>query len=119
MENLIALMWLWFVHAAVAAPVVIASVIFTRRTVVWHWWETLTFIVPFGLWLGLLFSSLRPKSLGNLGECFFITIAIAIASPLRAYLGRSKPGLGLPLTTLAGVSLVAVASYFLSGVWPE
>jgi hypothetical protein len=77
------------------------------------------FIAPFGLWLSLFFSDLRPKSLANLGECIFISIAIAITSPLRAYLGRSWPGRGLPIMSVAGVSFVAVASYFLSDVWPE
>jgi len=92
---------------------------FTLRRVQWKWWESLAFFVPFAIWWGLISTTLRPKSLANLGECGFVSAAIVGAAVLRAILGRRGNGLWVPMSLLLGVLGTAVGTYLLTAPWPE
>ena len=48
--------FLWLAHVVITSPVVAPLVWFTRRRVKWHVWELAVFIVPFGVWLGLMYT---------------------------------------------------------------
>jgi hypothetical protein len=119
MEDAGPLLWLWLGHAGLALPIVLLSVFLTRRSVSWHWWEASVFVVPFGVWFLLLSADVQPKSLANAAECFLISAAIAVAAPVRAWLGRSTKAVALPVLSIASVVLAGVVIYFLAGVWPE
>src|SRR5438132_1036154 len=119
MENTLLLAYLWLVHVLLTSPVVVPVVWFARHRVRWHWWETAVFVAPFALWLTLVFADWRPKSLANLGECFFISSAIVGAAVLRALLGRVGNNKRVPVAFVVGVTGVAVATYFITPMWPE
>ena len=119
MQNALSLGWLWLVHVLLTIPVVAPTAWLARRRITWHRWELLMFVVPFGLWLALMFSNWRPKTLANLGECVFISMAICVAIVIRAGLGSLRESRRVPTLLLSAVSVIAVAVYFATPMWPE
>jgi cytochrome bd-type quinol oxidase subunit 2 len=119
MQNALLLAYLWLVHVLVTSPVVAPVLWFGRHRVRWNWWEATVFIVPFSLWLGLVLTNWRPKTLANLGECFLISLAIVVGVLLRTLLGRSGDNRRVGAVLVLGVTAIAVATYFVTPMWPE
>lgn len=113
------LAYLWLIHVLVTTPVVAPSVWLTRDRLRWNWWEAAVFVVPFTLWLGLQFTNWRPKTLANLGECFLISIAVAVGVVVRVVLGRPRDNKRVAVVLIVGVTAFAVATYFVTPMWPE
>src|SRR5437016_2059924 len=109
---------LWGAHGGLALVVVGPLVWFTRRRVSWKWWEFLALLVPFGIWWALISTTLRPKSLANLGECGYISIAIVVAAAVRVLLGRRGDARWVPITLFLGVVAASLGTYFLTPPWP-
>lgn len=85
----------------------------------WHVWELAVFIVPFGVWFGLMDTGLRPKTLANLAECFMISAAIGVAALAQALFSRAPGDRMVPAMLMTAVIAAAVAAYFLTPMWPE
>ncbi len=80
---------IWLIHVAIAGALTTPIVLLGRRRVHWHLWELAAFVAPFGLWLLLMFSGLSAgrKSLANLGEPFYFSLAIPIVALARVAIG--------------------------------
>jgi hypothetical protein len=84
-----ALLELWMIHSAVAA-ILSSPIVFLGRTRVhWSGWDLLAFVLPFGVWLGLMTSPAESgKSLANLfEEPIYFSVAIPITALIRVMLG--------------------------------
>src|SRR5262249_3714773 len=81
----------WLSHALIAGVLTAPIVFFGRRRVHWLWWETFVFIVPFFIWMAFMLSPLEVgrKSIANIGEYVFISLAVPIAALIRLALGTS------------------------------
>src|SRR5882762_3471342 len=79
----------WLIYLLIAGVLAAPIIFLGRRRVHWNWWETLAFIVPFSIWMGLMLSefSTGRKSLANLGEFVYISFAVPIAAFVRVALG--------------------------------
>jgi hypothetical protein len=113
------LAYVWLMHVLVTIPVVAPVIWFARHRVRWYWWEALVFILPFTVWMTLMFTSLRPKSIANIGEALMISIGIAAAVLIRLMLGKAGHDKRIAALLLLGVVGVAVGVYFLTQLWPE
>ena len=118
-DDFLFLAYLWLVHVVVTSPVVAPLVWLTRRRVQWHVWELAVFIVPYGVWFGLMNAGLRPKTLANLGESFYISAAIVVAAIAQALFSRTFGNRIVPAVVMTAVIAAAVAAYLLTPMWPE
>jgi hypothetical protein len=118
-ESLLAVVVVWLAHAVITLPVVVPVVWFTRRFVRWYWWELTVFVAPFAVWLALMNSGPLPKTLANLGEAAFVSVAIVVAAVLRAAVARVTARRITPLLLILGVTACAVVVYYLTPMWPE
>lgn len=119
MDDSLAIAYLWLCHAFITAPVVAPIVWFSRHRVQWRRWELVAFLLPFAVWLALIYTGGRPKTIANLGECFIISIGIGIAAMVRATLGRSSDSPAVPALLVAALTGVAAAAYYFTPMWPE
>ena len=118
MDNLVLISFLWLVHFGSAAVLTAPIVFFGRRRVHWQWWELSAFIVPFAVWALLMLSGLSTgkKSLANLAEPFYFSVALPVAAAIRVSVGTrvqeraSAGGLILALCVLAAVVFFVVPS---------
>lgn len=110
---------LWLLFAVIAlvpsAPIVFLS----RRRVHWHSWELLAFVIPFIVWMLLLFSELESKSLSNLGEPVYISLAVVLAALIRAIVGARVSERAFANSLLGGLCAVAALIYFFVPCLPE
>jgi hypothetical protein len=111
----------WLIYVAIAGVLAAPIVFFGRRRVHWMWWETLVFIVPFFIWMGLMFSELSTgrKSLANLGEFVFIGFAVPVAALVRVALGMRVRERACAGSLFALVCLTAVGVFWLTPMLPE
>jgi hypothetical protein len=111
----------WLIYALIAGALSAPIVFLGRRRVHWIWWETLVFIVPFSIWMGLMLSELSTgrKSLANLGEFVFISFAVPIAALVRVALGSKVRERVCAGGLLAFVCLTAVGVFWLTPMVPE
>jgi len=119
--NALLILYVWGLHVVVASLVVVPLVWLTqvRRRVLWRWWETAAFVVPFSVWIWLSATNLRPKSIANFAEAYAISIAIAVAAVIRALVTKPRTSALVIAVLLAGLTATAVAIYFLTPPLPE
>lgn len=86
---MILMIGVWAAHVAIATLLSAPIVFFGRRRVHWRWWELSALVLPFGVWMLLMFSELSTgkKSLGNLAEPFYFSLAIPLAALVRVGIG--------------------------------
>ena len=111
----------WLIYVLIAGVLALPVVFFGRRRVHWLWWETLVFIIPFFIWMALMFSELSTgrKSLANLGEFVFISLAVPIAALVRVGLGTRVRERVCAGSLFALVCLTAVGVFWLTPMLPE
>jgi len=116
-----ALTILWCAHAALALIFVAPMVWLARLRVRWSWWEALAFLMPFSAWASLMLGDWvkRPKSMGNLGEFWLVSIAIVVAFAIRVLLGGRSDGVGARVILLATATAAAAGVYLMTPMWPE
>jgi hypothetical protein len=118
MQEFGALWFIWLMHAGIAAVLSTPVVFFGRKRVHWQWWELSAFIIPFAVWALLMFSDLSTgrKSLSNLAEPVYFSVAYPLAAAMRIFIGTrvreraSAGGLILGLCVLAAVMFFLVPS---------
>jgi hypothetical protein len=112
------LIWAW--HAAIAVVLSSPIVILGRTRVRWRFWELLASVVPFALWLTLMLADLAvPKTLANLSEPFFISVAIPVGALVRVVIGRRSFETRIAAAILVALCLEAAAIFFFVPSLPE
>jgi phosphate/sulfate permease len=81
------ILWIWVVQTVTGAVLSAPIVFFGRRRVHWGPLDLLAFLLPFAVWLLLVNSSLKSKSIANLVEPVFIGLAIPVGALLRLAAG--------------------------------
>ena len=121
MDELKLLTGLWGAHVALALPFVAIVAWLARKRVRWVWWEGLVFLTPFSAWASLMFGNWikRPKSLGNLGEFWFISLLVVAGVGARALLGMRGDRTDMRVGLLTATTVAAAALYLLAPTWPE
>ena len=111
----------WLIYVLIAGVLASPIVFFGRRRVHWQWWETLVFIIPFFIWMALMLSefSTGRKSLANLGEFVFISLAIPIAALVRVALGMRVRERVCAGSLFALLCLTAAGVFWLTPMLPE
>lgn len=115
------ILWIWFVHAAIAAALSAPIVFLSRARVNWHYWEALALVLPFATWTLFSFSSLAEgkKSLSNLSEPVYLAIAIPIIASIRVIAGPRIPEGLFAGILLAVLCTLAAVLFFVIPPLPE
>ncbi len=121
MEEFNAMLIIWLIHAGLAAVPSAPIIFFGRKRIHWRTWELLALVIPFAVWMCLMFSDLSTgrKSLSNLAEPFFFSLAVPAVALARVAVGtkvNEKWFAGLLIAALCGV---AAAVFFLVPPLPE
>lgn len=120
METILLTGRLWLVHAVIGLALASPVLFFGRKRARWEWWELLAVIVPFSLWLSLMFSDLYVgKSLANLGECVYISFAVPVVAFIRVWVGGRAHQRGYAAALIGLLCGVAAAAFFLTPPLPE
>ena len=120
MEEFGAMLWIWFVHAAIATVLSAPIVFFGRKRVHWRSWELLALVLPFIVWSLLMFSDLSTgKSLANLGEPFYFSFAVPVAALVRVAVGTRIAERTFAGCLIAALCVVAVGVFFIVPPLPE
>lgn len=112
----------WVIHAAVAAVVVSPVVFFARKRVHWRSWELLSLVIPFCVWMALMFSDMAtaPKTLSNLVvEPGILALALALGALARVAMSASMSEKKASAVTLASLCLVAAGVFWIVPALPE
>ncbi len=116
----VALLWIWVMHAVVAAVLSSPVVLWGRKRVRWGLMDSLAFVLPFGVWLALsVCSGSMGKSLANLVEPFYFGLAIPVAASVRVLLGDRGRQWVCSLCLVALVCLTAACVFWLTPPLPE
>ena len=110
---------LWFLQAVATFAFVAPIAFLGRSRAAWRVWELLAFVVPFSIWLLLMFYGKMPKSLSNIGEVINVPIAIVVAAVVRVGLGSRFPRTAVAVTLQFLLCAVAACTYFLTPLLPE
>ena len=111
----------WLVYAGLAAALSAPVIFFGRKRVHWHWWELSAFLLPFVAWSLLMFSELATgrKSLANLAEPFYFSLAVPVAAGARVLAGDRVAERICAASLIALLCGVAAVMFFLIPSWPE
>lgn len=121
MNELGVMLVVWLVHVGIAALLTAPVVFFGRRRVNWQWWELSAFLVPFAVWALLMLSGLSTgrKSLSNLAEPFYFSVAFPIAAVLRVTMGTRVHEHTSAGGLIFGLCVLAAAVFFVVPSLPE
>jgi hypothetical protein len=111
---------LWITHAAIGLVLASPILFFGSKRARWEWWELLAVVIPFALWMGLMFSDLSTgKSLTNLGEFIYISFAIPVAALIRVWVGGTSHQRTYAAALIGLLCGVAAVAFFLTPPLPE
>src|ERR1700732_4411509 len=90
METANLLFRIWIMQSIIGGALCAPILFFGRKRAGFAFWQLLALIVPFLVWLILMFSPLAAgrKSLANLGEPVYISFAMAVLALVRVAIGR-------------------------------
>lgn len=112
----------WVIHAVVAAVVVSPVVYFGRKRVHWRSWELLALVIPFCVWMALMFSDMSTgsKTLSNLAvEPGILAVALALGALARIAMSASMSEEKASAVTLASLCFVAAGVFWIVPALPE
>jgi len=111
---------LWLIHTLIALVLAAPIVWFGRHRADWRLCELFAVVVPFSLWAGLMLSDFSVgKSLGNLGECIYLSMAVPVAALLRLGFGATSHQRAYSAFLIALLCVTAVGVFFLTPPLPE
>jgi hypothetical protein len=111
---------LWLIHALIALVLAAPIVWFGRHRADWQWWELFAVVFPFSLWAGLMISDFAVgKSLANVGECIYLSMAVPVAALLRLGFGVTRHRRAYSAFVIALLCVAAVGVFFLTPSLPE
>ncbi len=117
---LILYLWIWILHAGIAAISTAPIVFLGRKRVHWSPYDLLAFVLPFSVWLVLMESSgVEGKSLANLGEPLYFSLSVPAAALMRVIVGnRVRVGI-CSISLVMLLCLVATCVYWWTPALPE
>jgi hypothetical protein len=93
----LAIMWIWTLHSIVATVISTPVIYFGRRRAHWNLLDLQALLLPFAVWLLLSGIDSTGKSIANLIEPVFVSLAIPVGALVRVGVGagdcRSSPPL--------------------------
>lgn len=98
-----------------AAPILIMG----RKRARWQSYELLALILPFGVWLVLMWVGDAPKSIANFADCTSLSAGIVVAMIVRCIVGSVKRQALFSSSLIAALMLLAVLTYYLMPSLPE
>jgi hypothetical protein len=112
---------IWVGHAVIATLLSAPVVMLGRKRVHWQSWELMAFLLPFAFWLLLMVTPLATgrKSVSNLVEPLFFSLAVPAVALLRVVIGTRRSEKALACCLLALVCLGAVSSFFIVPCLPD
>jgi hypothetical protein len=113
------MLWIWVVHAVIAAVLSAPIAFFGRKRVRWSLLDLLAFILPFAVWLALMAANSVGKSLANLGEPFYFSFAVPIAALIRVIGGHHAGERALSVVLVALLCFAAAGVYWWTPSLPE
>lgn len=121
MEAAGTLFLIWFAHAAIGIFLAGPILLLGRKRVGWANWQLLALVIPFCIWAALMLSPLSDgkKSLANLGEPVYISLAMPVLALLRIVAGRRLGERAYAFGFIAALCAVAIATFFLVPPKPE
>jgi hypothetical protein len=114
-----ALLGIWAIHAAIRATLSAPVVFLGRERARWSRWDLLAFILPFGVWLGISIHAEDGKTLANLVEPIYFSVAISIAALARVVVGPRVRGWACSLVLVDLLCLAAAGVYWWTPPLPE
>ncbi len=118
-EFLELIFFLWGLFLLPTLPVCGAVWWFGRKRVRWNPFDFLVLVLPYAVWLGLLCTDLRCKSMSNFSEAFYAGLATPLAPIIRLVLPKAWSGKIVAATSLIVACAVAMAIYFSVPCLPE
>src|SRR5579875_3567886 len=90
MDAIVVMAGVGAMQAAVGVVLSAPILYFGRKRISWAKWLLLALVIPFLIWAGLMFSPLSSgrKSLANLGEPIYISIAMPVFAIIRVLVGK-------------------------------
>ncbi len=112
---------IWLMHAVAGAILSSPILYFGRRRARWSNWQLLGLILPFCVWLLLMLSPLSTgrKSLANIGEPIYISLAMPMAALIRVSIGKRLSERVSAVGLIAALCLVAAMVFFAVPLKPE
>ena len=119
-SGLVLMGYIWVMHAVVAAVLSTPIVFLGRKRVHWGPLDFMAFVLPFGVWLVLSeFSEPTGKSLANLIEPVYFSLAIPLAALFRVIVGARVREWACSTSLVALVCLTAACVFWLTPPLPE
>jgi hypothetical protein len=118
-EFLEMIFFLWGLFLLPAMPLCGVVWWFGRKRVRWTPFDFLLLVLPYAMWLALLCTDLRPKSMSNFGEAFYVGIAMPFVPVIRLILPQQWNGKMIAATLLILACAAAAGVYFAVPCLPE
>lgn len=115
----LAILWIWTVHALIGSLLSAPIVLLGRRQVHWECLDLLALLLPFATRVALTNHSSVGKSLGNLAEPMFLSLAFPIAALLRVGLSARINQRLCSISLVALLCITSAAVYRLTPSLPE
>ncbi len=121
MEAAGTLFLMWSAHAVIGCALAGPILHFGRKRAGWASWEVLALVIPFCIWTVLMLSPLSTgkKSLANIGEPVYISLAMPILALLRVTIGKRLSETVYAASFITLLCAVAVAVFFIVPMKPE
>ena len=121
MQLLDGIFLVWLFHIAIASVLSAPIIVLVRKRIHWRLWELAAFVAPFGVWLLLRFSELSvgKKSLANVVEPFYFSLAVPIAALVRVAIGTRAAERACACVLIVMLCGVAAAVCFIVPSLPE
>jgi len=121
MQILNGIVLIWLIHVVIGGVLSAPIVVLGRKRVHWHLWELVAFVSPFGVWLLLMFSEFATgkKSLANLGEPFYFSLAVPVMALVRVAVGARVTERVCATVLIVLLCGVAAAVFFVVPSLPE
>lgn len=121
MEMIGGVLLLWLMHAGIAAGLTAPVVYLGRRRANWRSWELLATVLPFCVWLALMFSEFSTgwKTMSNLVEPLYFSLAVPVAAMVRVIVGTRIDERICAAILMVALCLIATAVFFFVPGLPE
>lgn len=112
----------WLIHAIPGALLATPFIIWGGKRVRWRVWESLAFVVPFGVWMALTLSeaSTGVKTLSNfVVEPLLLGGLVVLGAIVRVRIRPTSKESRMAAFVLTGLTFAAALLFFLTPALPE
>jgi hypothetical protein len=104
---------IWLIHIIIIGSACSFCWKLGEQRVNWMWYDHLTIILPFLIWLSLMISDNSNKSLANLAEGIFLGLFISLSPIIRIIIGKPKERKNEEGIALGLIALCCLAAFYL------